>query len=58
MTGDKARYERVARHKMSSTTKKTSYRDQVSREPGLLAQMVCSYDFSKSYNLNKVTSIV
>lgn len=39
MTGDKARYERVARHKMSSTTKKTSYRDQVSREPGLLAQM-------------------
>lgn len=47
MTGDKARYERVARHKMSSTAKKTSYRDQVSREPGLLAQMVCNYDFSK-----------
>lgn len=41
MVGDKARYERLAKHKMAAAvSQKPQYKDQVSRDPSLVAQMV------------------
>ncbi|XP_022298182.2 uncharacterized protein LOC111107326 isoform X1 [Crassostrea virginica] len=40
MVGDKARYERLAKHKMAAAvSQKPQYKDQVSRDPSLVAQM-------------------
>ena len=55
MVGDKARYERLAKHKMAAAvSQKPQYKDQVSRDPSLVAQMVWLHKSSTKWQYSHI----
>lgn len=58
MVGDKAKYERLAKHRFTTAaTKKTSNKDQVTRDQNLIAQMVSLASDNNGSSVQGPTSV-